>query len=85
MLILILMDIEPGVVSWMDTHLGQRALSLHAAFLGSKDHLWQHCQICADSSVRGEQMQANIPELMKHRQGLQEHVRLQWQWYSYKK
>lgn len=69
---LILVDIVPGVVSWMDTHLGQRALSLHAAFLGSKGHLWQHCQICADSSVRGKQMQGKIPQLMKHRLGLQD-------------
>lgn len=56
-----------GVASWMDAHLGQRALSLHAAFLGSEGRLWQHCQICADSSVSGEQTQAKIPELMKHK------------------
>lgn len=61
-----------GAASWVDTCLGWRALSLHAAFLGSKGHLWQHCQIWADSSVRGEQMQAKIPELRKWRLGLKD-------------
>ena len=59
-----------GVASWMDTHLGQRALSLYAAFLASKGHLWQHCQIYADSGVREEQMQAKILEPMKCKLGL---------------
>lgn len=61
-----------GAASWVDTCLGWRALSLHAAFLGSKGHLWQHCQLWADSSVRGEQMQAKIPELRKWRLGLKD-------------
>lgn len=36
--------------SWMDTHLAHRALSLHAAFLGSEGHLWQLCQICVTAA-----------------------------------
>lgn len=42
------------------------------SFSGSKGHLSQHCQICADSSVKGEQTQAKVSELMKHSLGLQD-------------